>query len=111
MAFTPSTFSVPVSRGELSLWQVALWENEFLIAWRNPFSHKIVSVTPVRQNYVRKMDSALPLLHPTLAPNVCMRAGARASRRLCAKNEGIEKEDERVENRKETESINLDIFL
>lgn len=56
-----NTFSVPVSWGELSLWQDALWENEFLIAWRNPFSHKTVSVTPVRQNYVGKMDSVLPL--------------------------------------------------
>lgn len=59
---------MPVSRGELSLWQDALWEHEFLIAWRNPFSHKTVSVTPVRQNYVGKMDSASPA--PALALSV-----------------------------------------
>lgn len=100
-ALTPSTFSVPVSLGELSLWQVALWENEFLIAWRKPFSHKTVSVTPVRQNYVGKMDSALPLLRLFLCicvnVSVCVFLHAWVCMYVCITKQGREKEDEKEE--------------
>ena len=96
-ALAPSTFSVPVSLGELSPWHIALWENEFLIAWRNPFSHKTVSVTPVRQNYVGKMDSALPLLRWLC---LCVRMCVHARVCVCVFERKTRAERKRMTERK-----------
>ncbi len=113
-ALTVNTFSVPVSLGELSLRHIALWENEFLIAWRNPFSHKTVSVTPVRQNYVGENGFCSPSptsntgsVYVLMCMCVCLYASMCEDARACVfcvcvcvcvylKEKDREKQDDRV---------------
>lgn len=67
---TSNTFFVPVLLGELLLWHIALGEDEFQTAQRNPFSHKTLSVTAVIQNYVER-KGFLPSLFYIVCVYLC----------------------------------------